>query len=53
MKRALFGERWRGVGGKGREVIKKSLRANQRNTYCVQHFREKQIELFKYKHTMD
>ena len=45
---------WRDVGGGGgREVIKKSLRANQRNTYCVQYFREKLIELFKYKHTMD
>lgn len=30
---------WRDVGGGGgREVIKKSLRANQRNTYCVQYF---------------
>ena len=43
---------WRDVGG-GREVIKRSLRANQTNTYCVQYFREKLIELFKYKHTMD
>ena len=41
-----------GGGGGGREVTKKSLRANQRNT-CVQYFREKLIELFKYKHTMD
>ena len=43
---------WRDVGGGG-EVIKRSLRANQTNTYRVQYFREKLIELFKYKHTMD